>query len=245
MEPTWAGTARLRRGRLVYGGAIGSNAAHAHHSVQVIAALEGELLLAGPTGEPFSCRAAVIPEDITHRILRGVPAGVMVLIDPATTAARRITEFDGGPEDWCEAGEQWVGRLAAGDPFAVAEALDSTLVGDDPIPESHPRLARVLAELPSMIDDRTIRLADAAQVAGLSESRLAHLFQDRVGLPFRSYVLWLRLGRATELVAAGASITDAAHGAGFADGAHLSRVCRRMFGIAPTDFTRRIRWPTV
>jgi AraC-like DNA-binding protein len=53
------------------------------------------------------------------------------------------------------------------------------------------------------------------------------------------------LGRATELVAAGASITDAAHGAGFADGAHLSRVCRRMFGIAPTDFTRQIRWPTV
>lgn len=250
MEPTWAGAARLRRGRLVYGGAIGSNSAHAHHSVQVIAALEGELLLAGPTGDPFTCRSAIIPADLTHRILRGVPAGVMVLIDPATTAARRITEFDGGPEEWCEAGERWLhsflaGDLEAGDPYAVAEALDSMLVGDEPVPESHPRLARVLAELPSMIDHRTIRLADAALVAGLSESRLAHLFQERVGLPFRSYVLWLRLGRATELVAAGASITDAAHGAGFADGAHLTRVCRRMFGIAPTDFTRQIRWLTV
>lgn len=250
MEPTWAGAARLRRGRMVFGGAIGSNAAHAHHSVQVIAALEGELLLAGPTGEPFACRAAVIPADVTHRILRGVPAGVMLLIDPATTAARRITELGGGPREWCEAGERWLrdlwaGDLQSGDPFAVAEALDGTLVGDDPVPESHPGLARVLAELPSLIENQTISLADAAKVAGLSESRLAHLFQERVGLPFRSYVLWLRLGRATELVAAGASITDAAHGAGFADGAHLSRVCRRMFGIAPTDFTRRIRWPTV
>lgn len=234
----------------MFGGVVGSNAAHAHHSVKVIAALTGELLLAGPTGEPFSCRTAVIPADITHRILRGVPAGVMVLIDPATTAARGISELGDRPEEWCEAGERWLheflaGELATGDPFAVADALDSLLVGDDAIPEPHPRLAKVLAELPSMIEDRTVRLADAARVAGLSESRLAHLLQERVGLSFRSYVLWLRLGRATELVAAGASITDAAHGAGFADGAHLTRVCRRTFGIAPTDFTRQIRWPTV
>jgi AraC-like DNA-binding protein len=33
---------------------------------------------------------------------------------------------------------------------------------------------------------------------------------------------------------ADASWTDAAQLAGFADSAHLSRTCRRMFGIAPT-----------
>jgi AraC-like DNA-binding protein len=245
MEPTWAGAARLRRGRLVYGGAIGPTVAHAHHSVQVIAALAGELVLSGPDGESFACRAAIIPADVAHGILRGVPAGVMLHLDPRTPAAQRIAELGGGPEEWCEAGERWVGDLRDRDPFAAAEAVDSLLVGDDSIPETHPRLAKVLAELPALIEDRTVGLADAAKLAGLSESRLAHLFQDRVGLPFRSYVLWLRLGRATELVAAGVSITDAAHGAGFADGAHLSRVCRRMFGIAPTDFTRQIRWPTV
>ncbi len=234
----------------MYGGAIGSNAAHAHHSVQVVAALEGELQLAGPTGDPFTCRAAVIPADVRHRILRGAPAGVMLHLDPRTPAGQRISPTGDDPREWCEAGEQWLGSLLAadhltGDPFAVAEAVDSLLVGDESVPEAHPRLARVLAELPGMVEQRTVSLADAANVAGLSESRLAHLFHDRVGMPFRSYVLWLRLGRATELVAAGASITDAAHGAGFADGAHLSRVCRRMFGIAPSDFTRRMTWPTV
>jgi len=44
--------------------------------------------------------------------------------------------------------------------------------------------------------------------------------------------LWLRLMRAVERFAAGASLTDAAHEAGFADSAHLSRTFRRMFGIA-------------
>lgn len=234
----------------MYGGVIGTTAAHAHHSVQVLVALEGELLLAGSSGEAFACRAAIVPADTTHGILRGVPAGVMLHLDPRTPAAQRIAEPGAGPEEWCEVGERWLRDLLAadhpaGEPFAVAEVVDGLLVGEESMPEAHPRLAKVLAELPSMIEDRTIRLADAAKVAGLSESRLAHLFQDRVGLPFRPYVLWLRLGRATELVAAGASITDAAHGAGFADGAHLTRVCRRMFGVAPSDFTRRTRWPTV
>lgn len=71
---------------------------------------------------------------------------------------------------------------------------------------------------------------------------MAHLFRDELGLPFRPYVLWLRLMRAAELASQGLSLTDAAHGAGFCDSAHFSRVCRRMFGIAPSDFTRRIRW---
>lgn len=44
--------------------------------------------------------------------------------------------------------------------------------------------------------------------------------------------LWLRLQRAVELFAAGTPLTEAAHAAGFADSAHLSRTFRRMFGIA-------------
>jgi AraC-like DNA-binding protein len=34
------------------------------------------------------------------------------------------------------------------------------------------------------------------------------------------------------MYASGAALTEAAHGAGFADSAHLSRTFRRMFGIS-------------
>ena len=37
---------------------------------------------------------------------------------------------------------------------------------------------------------------------------------------------------------AGGSWTEAAQQAGFAESAHLSRTCRRMFGIAPTMLVR-------
>lgn len=38
--------------------------------------------------------------------------------------------------------------------------------------------------------------------------------------------------RAVELFVGGVSLTEAAHGAGFSDSAHLSRTFRRMFGVS-------------
>lgn len=230
----WAGRARLRPGGLLYGGAVGPASAHAHHSVQLIATLgEDELLLSGPSGEPFGCRAHVIPAGVRHCVLRGVPRGLVLHYDPASAAGRLLTDLAG------DAGGLVPPGLPA-DPFAAARALDSVLPqGPEPGRDPHPGLARVLAWLPGR---ERVRLAEAAGVARLSESRLSHLFRAELGLPFRSYVLWLRLMRAAELTTQGLSVTDAAHGAGFADGAHLSRVCRRMFGIPPSEFTRRTLW---
>jgi AraC family transcriptional regulator len=79
--------------------------------------------------------------------------------------------------------------------------------------------------------DKPLSLEDAAAHVGLSTGRARHLFVESTGLPFRTFLLWLRLSKAVELFAAGASLTDAAHGAGFSDSAHLSRTFRRMFGI--------------
>jgi AraC-like DNA-binding protein len=40
----------------------------------------------------------------------------------------------------------------------------------------------------------------------------------------------------------GASLTTAAHAAGFTDSSHLSNTFRRMFGLSPSDITRHVRW---
>ncbi|MEU9180504.1 helix-turn-helix domain-containing protein [Streptomyces sp. NPDC048550] len=230
----WAGRARLRPGGVLYGGAIGSATAHAHHSVQVIAALGGdELLMAGPGGEPLRCRAYVVPAGVRHSVLGGVPRGVVLHYDPLSVAGRRLAALAGDAGDL-------VPDVLPADPFEAACALDSVLPrGPLPCADPHPGLVRVLDWLPGR---EHVRLSQAAEVACLSESRLAHLFRSELGLPFRPYVLWMRLMHAVELASRGHSLTDAAHGAGFADGAHFSRVWRRMFGIAPSDFTRTVQW---
>ena len=74
---------------------------------------------------------------------------------------------------------------------------------------------------------------------GLSASRFSHLFTQSVGIPFRRYLLWLRLQRAAGALLTGQSITSATYGAGFSDAAHLSRTFRRMLGTSPSEIVQR------
>jgi AraC-like DNA-binding protein len=99
-------------------------------------------------------------------------------------------------------------------------------------PLSEPVIS-ALAYLDETLDDPP-RLVQAARAAHISPSRLTHLFTEQVGIPFRRFVLWLRLRRAAEYVWRTRSLTEAAHAAGFSDLAHFSRVCRATFGVAPT-----------
>ena len=77
-------------------------------------------------------------------------------------------------------------------------------------------------------------LAELAVLTRLSEGRLAHLFRRDVGIPMRQYRLALRMDEAVREMADGASLSKAAYAAGFADPAHFSRICRRMFGAPPS-----------
>jgi len=56
----------------------------------------------------------------------------------------------------------------------------------------------------------------------------------QTGTSFRAWLLWARAQTAIATAMRGASWTDAAQDAGFADAAHFTRTCRRTFGIAPT-----------
>ena len=78
-------------------------------------------------------------------------------------------------------------------------------------------------------------IGDLARIAYLSESRLQHVFREQVGVPIRRYLLWHRYLTALSLLADGFPVTDAAHAAGFADGAHLSRTAVRMNGYTPRE----------
>ena len=95
------------------------------------------------------------------------------------------------------------------------------------------RILRAVAHIRAHLD-APLTLDDVAEVACLSPSRFRHLFVEQTGMALRPYILWRRFLRVWELLTAGASLSAAAHSAGFADAAHLSRTSRAMFGFPPS-----------
>jgi AraC-like DNA-binding protein len=84
------------------------------------------------------------------------------------------------------------------------------------------------------------KAAELARRVGLSSGRLIHLFSEQMSLPLRRYVLWLRLRDVVLSLAMGHTLTEAAHRAGFADSAHMTRTFRGMFGMPPSIMVERL-----
>jgi len=116
----------------------------------------------------------------------------------------------------------------------LGRGLVNYMAGDARADVPDLRIRKVIAWVGKQLEE-SVSLSDAASIANLSAGRLRHLFVEQTGLPFKTYLLWLRLTRAVQCFAAGKSLTEAAHEAGFSDSAHLSRTFRRMFGVAPAS----------
>lgn len=251
------GRARVGTGRVLVwqGGSLwigrdtGQVGGHAHHAIQLTLAPREPVRLAGSNGTWLQAPAAIVMPDAPHRFDGQGSCVAMVFVEPETAAGRALlARFGDAP---LSAIDDAVLSQRADDLMRAFEeqADDATLVRDargivahlagagdagEPVDR---RIAAVLAWAHERLD-APISLAQAAAIAHLSPSRFRHLFVDHTGISFRAYLLWSRVSQAIARGMAGDSWTDAAQQVGFADSAHLSRTCRRMFGIAPSMLER-------
>lgn len=242
----WSGRLFLWPGRALYVGLAADTAVHAHHAIQLCVGLGGNLRLRGsPRAAWREHGLALVPPDRSHQLDgRGVLLA-LVYVDPEADDGRLLATSAAHADcglHTCEDFESVRAGLrncagAVCDPAHAADAVDALLTGITPrhVPRRalDARIARVLGHVRSGFGFR-LPAAEAASLVRLSSHRFQHLFRDDTGIPFRRYLLWLRLVAAVETIAGGASLTDAAHAAGFADSAHLSRTFRRMFGLSPS-----------
>jgi AraC family transcriptional regulator len=82
--------------------------------------------------------------------------------------------------------------------------------------------------------DRDIKLADLAQLLGMSQFHFSHLFKQSIGMPPYKYLLQQRIERAKQLLKqTNKSIVDIAFLCGFNSHSHLSKQFRQFTGMTP------------
>ncbi|RFC64036.1 AraC family transcriptional regulator [Fulvimarina endophytica] len=140
----------------------------------------------------------------------------------------------------------------------LARLADAALAGDhlgadmavaDLVAGLDPRPCRLSGGLPDFllrrIDawiethlDGTIRLADLARLAGLSDFHLHRMFRLSRGVPPNAWIACRRIERAKALLRTATPIAEIAAACGFSSVSHLTRVFKAQTGGTPAAYRR-------
>jgi AraC family transcriptional regulator len=234
-------------GGAIFLGTAGVLPLHAHQAIQVCFRFEGQIRLRPSDRQPWvGYDVAIVPSRVCHAMDGGqVHYGATLFVEPETREGRVLGERYGLK------GISEAGRAPIADALPALYAAAAERRGHAAIVAQARGLVQSLtlqAEPEAASDERVLRavryvndhlaapitLRQVAGVACLSPSRFRHLFAEHTGMGLRQYVLWRRFVSVWEHRMNGASLSTAAHAAGFADSAHLTRTSRRMIGIPPS-----------
>jgi AraC-like DNA-binding protein len=218
---------------------------HAHYAIQLVIGVPSGLRVQfGRYGQWQACPAALIPSRATHSIdVNDCEWSAVMFIEPETREGKALSSrLQGGLEvldvELVSSGAKRLERAWRTDKsYEAVVTVCRQLVQDvSETPFLEPSDPRVLAAVEYIRQrvDPTVLVSEVAEVTNLSPGRFRHLFVQEAGMPLRTYLLWRRLLYVWALLMQGETLSTAAHGAGFADSAHLSRTARSMFGLAPS-----------
>ncbi|XXF80116.1 AraC family transcriptional regulator [Myxococcaceae bacterium GXIMD 01537] len=223
---------------------LGRVTVHAHTGSTLLVGIDGPFgfRLGQPAAAWQRVEHLVVAPGCLHELDCGETLMGVLLLTPGRADHRQLCEHAELPafESMHVLGQprqrrQGLRAIFAGElPLTELEAWVEQQVG--PPPGRYASDARVeeAAALISRQPDALWRLPTLAARAGVSPSRLQHLFRAELGVTPRQLRTWERLREVSRRFAAGENLTLAAHEAGFVDSAHMSKAFRHFFGIAPS-----------
>ncbi len=232
-------------GCALIGEGSGAIALHSHYAIQLsIGSPSGLRVRFGRNGPWQPCSGALVPSRAVHSIdVNDCDWSSVLFMEPETAAGKAISARLQGklevlpPDRMASFAERlehaWRIERRPEAVKAVYLAMVRELSGAEQREPSDPRVLDAVAHIARRVD-QPVSLEEVAAVAHLSPSRFRHLFVQETGMPLRTYLLWRRLLHVWTLLVQGESLAAAAHAAGFADSAHLSRTSRTMFGLVPS-----------
>ena len=220
-QDSWQGTLWLAPDFAILHGAAGATDSHAHYAHQLMLS----------TGAPFTAELDGIVHTARHLLIESLRPHAIV-----AAPAFMLTIY-AEPQRLSGA------ALLAAVNSAGVPKLDSLAAALQAQPREQladARVQRALDQVDALLSGK-VSAAAVAEAAHLSLSQLERLFSAQLGLPVRRLVLWRRLRLAIRFILLGSTLTDAAHGAGFADAAHFSRTMRSLFGVRADRSLRQLQ----
>lgn len=221
--------------RIVFEGRLGALKQHSHAVLALLVGLERPFRLTTGAGA-VSCAVASVPASVLHVLDFHGARTLVVYVEPhdahyaafhrgAAGACPTLTRLD---RSWDRALSRWSKER---DVHPLLELARTTFGAPNArIDRRVGRLAGCFSR-GELLDAPISALAARAR---LSPSRLVHLLKDELGVGVRRLKQHYRLKLVALATLRGQTLTAAAHDAGFADSAHLSRTFSETFGLNPS-----------
>lgn len=113
---------------------------------------------------------------------------------------------------------------------------------DDKLPPVHDERVHHIMQALESISLPQLTVKTLSKKVFLSESRLSHLFKDKIGISLASYIVHHKLEHAFHAVFNGKSMTDAAMEAGFNSPSHFSKTVRDKLGMTARTIVQHSRY---
>ena len=229
-------------GWALFRGRMGDKTLHSHEAVHVCLADENAVIV--DLGEnTINAPAVAIRSGVRHALREEAGSVFVLFLEPHGEAARILSRV---------CGADGAIRLDASVSSAIKNCVKNTLTWNasgqfivselrsilNAPPETRgydPRVALALALIKEGIHN-SWPLAALAHTLEMSPHKLSDIVKASTGLPLRAHIRWLRLQAAHEALAAGATLVEAARGAGFSDTTYLVNNFRHVFGTSPFRF---------
>ncbi len=224
-------------------GSFDHNRKHRHYAVQLSVPVHDLLTLTTSDKTIQTKRPLLIGSNVVHQLVSDAPH-FLLLVNPSST----IGHF------WKQLAEDPVQEISSGPALDLQRVLLDAHQTAIPLKRLnflinqydcfcasavHQGDERINETLKLLSDkaERVVSLEEVSRHAHLSPGRFLHLFKAETGITFRRAQLWNKLVNALPLLRS-RSITESAYAAGFADGAHFSRVCKETLGFTPREFVK-------
>jgi AraC-like DNA-binding protein len=204
---------------------------HAHFFIEMAFSLSGSLTIGTNNYKYPNIQAAIIGSNVQHTFSCLGAECQLYFIDPTADIGEQVSK------DYLAGNEE----IVVLDTISAEKLYDregNFIALDGQHSYLHKqnrdeRMQKCLDCIEANIASEGINISMLSERLFLSESRLAHLFKEQIGISIHQYILWKKIEVAVKRSQEGYSLTDCAHYAGFIDSSHLNKTFKRMFGVNP------------
>src|SRR6185312_549042 len=205
---------------------------HAHYAIEIVCAAEGTFGITTGIAQYTNLQSVIIPPNLSHNFNCTGAECNLLFVEPLSEMGRYFIQRFNLP--FCKdilINPEELKEFQSEKKFDLSSILQKA--GNNTNNNLDLRILKCIETIDAVITDEEISVSQLSKASFLSESRLAHLFKEQLGISVHQCILWKKIVLAALKSREGYSLTECAHYVGFSDSSHFNKVFYKMFGITP------------